>query len=83
MAALEEPLNKMNIEKVDYGSPVLKGLSLESLKWIFAKTLAEFIQFGQDPRRENLVFHWRKISFTYTYIYTYIYIWINEEKSIY
>ena len=65
-----------------HGSTVLKALSFKSLNWISATTFAEFIQFDQDPKlrrprtfwRENLVFHWGKISyFNFTDVYIYIY----------
>ena len=67
-----------------HGSTVLKALSFKSLNWISATTFAEFIQFDQDPKlrrprtfwRENLVFHWGKISyFNFTDVYIYIYIY--------
>ena len=48
------------------------------IHWVSATIFAELIQFGQDPKltrprtfwRENLVFHWRKIScFNFTCIF--------------
>ena len=32
-----------------HDSPVLKALSLKSLRWISVKTFADSIQFGQNP----------------------------------
>ena len=76
-----------------HGSPVLKTLSFKNLNWISVTIFAELVQFGQGPKlwrprpfwRENLVFHWRKISYfnfvcmyvcIYMYICIYVYIFI-------
>ena len=62
-----------------HGSPMLKISSFKSLTWICAIIFVELIQLGQDPKlrwpktfwRENLVFHWRKISYlNFTYIFS-------------
>ena len=69
----------MNMLQV-HGSPEFKAILFKSLNLICATAFVKFIQFGQDPKfrrprafwRENLVFHWRKISYFIIYLYIYI-----------
>ena len=69
-----------------HGSPVLKTPSFKSLNWISVTIFAEFIQFAQGPNlrrprtfwKENLLFHWRKISyFSFTYIFPLVLLFIS------
>ena len=69
-----------------HGCTVLKALSFQSSKWIFATRFAEIMQFWQDPKcrrprtfwRKNLVFHWKKILyFNFTYIFLLVLLFIS------